>query len=715
MLCGVTKPVLAFNSGDRVQCTADLIVHATASTSGTIITTEASGSKGTIASGTSQTANGYTWWYINWDNGYTGWSAQNYLQLIPSTPTITSVSPNPVTGSNIPQTFTVNGSGFVSGAQVRLQCPSFGIDATKPTTSFSNSQLQVSATFGNDPSSWTAQVINPGPVTSSSYNFTVQAPFPVIQSLSPSNASAGGSAFTLTVNGVTFDQGSVVRWNGSNRTTTTIPVGSELPTGLSAQISASDIASASSVTVTVYNPGPGGGTSSGATFTINTAGTITKLFGVDVSACQQKTIDWTQVKQSQISDGGQSYPVTFAMIRASKGEAESSGSCEFIDPNFADFIANANIYVGAYHVAAVINPSGGTNLPDDEADFFVSVAGNYIKGGNLRPALDVEYESCGDPLSIGGPALSDWVDEWMQRVQKKTGVWPILYCSGDYKSALGVTLAQKYDLWVAEYLPTPNPDATPNSSPWSTSIIYQYSGSGTVNGMQGQTVPPDCYHPQSDVDMDVFQGTMQDFQSKLIIPNSLPIELSLFTASYANSRIFLNWHTETEVNDYGFEIDRKATMDSPSQWNKIGFVQGSGTTNSPHKYSFIDQGLSSGRYAYRLKQIDNNGTFKYYGNAEVVVLPQNYSLSQNYPNPFNPTTTIRYALPQNSKVKIEIFNVIGQNILNLVDGEVSAGLQDAKWDASNVASGIYFYRLIASPDGGGTKPFVEVKKLQLLR
>ncbi|HEY9173065.1 MAG TPA: peptidoglycan DD-metalloendopeptidase family protein [Verrucomicrobiae bacterium] len=203
-----------------------------------------------------------------------GTSAGASFTIGPGGPVVTSVSPNPVTGANTAQTLTVTGSGFVNGAQVRLRCPAFSVDATKSATFDSASQLRVSATFGTDPAAWTAQVINPGGAASGQYSFTVQAPSPVIDSLSPSSATAGGSAFTLRVNGNTFHNSSVVRWNGGNRTTTPVVSAGGLTTALDAQIPAADIASAGSASVTVYTSGPGGGISVGATFTINAGGPI---------------------------------------------------------------------------------------------------------------------------------------------------------------------------------------------------------------------------------------------------------------------------------------------------------------------------------------------------------------------------------------------------------------------------------------------------------
>ncbi len=185
-------------------------------------------------------------------------------------PTITSVSPNPATGSNSAQTMTISGSGFVSGATVTWRDLTFNQTYSNRTpSSVTSTQIIISATFGTDPSNWSAQVINPDGRSSSQANFSVNAPFPVITSLSPSSATAGGLAFRLTVNGSTFHRSSVVRWNGSSRTTTPVLDAVGRTTALQASISASDIASAGTASVTVYSPGPGGGTSSAATFTID--------------------------------------------------------------------------------------------------------------------------------------------------------------------------------------------------------------------------------------------------------------------------------------------------------------------------------------------------------------------------------------------------------------------------------------------------------------
>jgi GH25 family lysozyme M1 (1,4-beta-N-acetylmuramidase) len=304
------------------------------------------------------------------------------------------------------------------------------------------------------------------------------------------------------------------------------------------------------------------------------------IFGLDVSSCQQKSINWVQVRQSTVTDGSKSYGLTFAYIRASKGKADVD-NCEFKDPNFDSWAQSAGMVVGAYHVAAVVDPSGGTFSPDDEASFFVNVAGSYIRSGNLRPAIDVEDQSCGNPRSIGWQALADWLDEWLKKVHTLTGVWPVIYCSGDYKTHLnddkthsGYYLWQNYDLWVAYVLNPPNPDVTPVSSPWASSVLYQYSWSGVLNGLQGQT---SCANnPNSYADLDVFQGTQQQFQSVMVIPTSggggSPPVIS--TPQFSGGTFTLSVASQSGSN---YVLEYKNSLDDAS-WTSIQTNAGNGGT-----------------------------------------------------------------------------------------------------------------------------------------
>ena len=155
----------------------------------------------------------------------------------------------------------------------------------------------------------------------------------------------------------------------------------------------------------------------------------------------------------------------------------------------------------------------------------------------------------------------------------------------------------------------------------------------------------------------------------------------------------LTWMTATETNNLGFEIERSINN---SEFNKIGFVDGKGTTAEVQRYSFADK-IVEGKLGYRLKQIDYDGSHEYSKVVEVDLINVNsFALEQNYPNPFNPKTIINYELPITNHVNLSIYNLIGQKIFTLVSKKQPAGSYKVEWDASNFASGIYVYRLEAN-------------------
>ena len=198
----------------------------------------------------------------------------------------------------------------------------------------------------------------------------------------------------------------------------------------------------------------------------------------------------------------------------------------------------------------------------------------------------------------------------------------------------------------------------------------------------------------------------------------LSVELLSFIAASGNSCATLTWKTATEVSNYGFDMERRivdSSQASITSWEKIGFVHGNGTSNAPHTYSFTDQGLSCGTYAYRLKQINGNGAFRYSQETEVTIeAPKVFALSQNYPNPFNPSTTIQYGLPVRSRVRLVIYNILGQAVKEMIYSEQPAGYQSLVWNA-NVASGIYFYRIETTSVDSPIRHFAETKKMLLLK
>ena len=216
-----------------------------------------------------------------------------------------------------------------------------------------------------------------------------------------------------------------------------------------------------------------------------------------------------------------------------------------------------------------------------------------------------------------------------------------------------------------------------------------------------------------DYSMDMKITSNDPINPELIIPVAMkitsivPVELTSFTATSENGEVHLKWTTATETNNQGFEILRSAGNNK--EWQNAGYAAGFGTTTEPKSYSFVDSKLDAGKYTYRLKQIDFDGTVTYSEEVKVEVeIPLVYSLEQNYPNPFNPSTTIKYSLSEDGFVKLSVYNLLGEEVTTLVNNEQKSGRYEVNFDASKLASGIYMYRLESNN-------FLSIKKLILLK
>jgi hypothetical protein len=206
-------------------------------------------------------------------------------------------------------------------------------------------------------------------------------------------------------------------------------------------------------------------------------------------------------------------------------------------------------------------------------------------------------------------------------------------------------------------------------------------------------------------------------KSILAIGGIIPVQLTSFNADIEGNNVTLSWMTATETNNAGFDVEKK----SASSWNKIGFVQGKGTTTQLQNYFFSDNlsDLQNGdKVYYRLKQIDHDGSYSYSKEIEVVYEggPGSYSISQNYPNPFNPSTSISYILPTESNVKISVYNVTGEVVKVLVNSTLQSGTHEASFNTKdvNASSGIYFYTIEANATDGSVS-FKQTKKMVLLK
>jgi hypothetical protein len=196
----------------------------------------------------------------------------------------------------------------------------------------------------------------------------------------------------------------------------------------------------------------------------------------------------------------------------------------------------------------------------------------------------------------------------------------------------------------------------------------------------------------------------------------LPIQLSSFVASLASAgQAGLRWTTLSEINNYGFEVQKAVNSTAAFQSISGSFMAGNGTTAVKHDYSYVDNSYAPGN-VYRLKQLDLDGTVHFTDPVDPLgvtgvagkVLPTVYSLSQNYPNPFNPSTVIEFALPKDTYVQLEVYNILGQKVMTLVDAVQTAGYHSVKFDGTSLASGMYLYRLAA-----GQQTFM--KKLVLMK
>jgi hypothetical protein len=212
----------------------------------------------------------------------------------------------------------------------------------------------------------------------------------------------------------------------------------------------------------------------------------------------------------------------------------------------------------------------------------------------------------------------------------------------------------------------------------------------------------------------------------------LPVELSNFSCEVYNENVVLNWRTETELNNYGFDVERETVISTErrnleepkgtshsfsASWETLGFVQGHGNSNSRKIYSFLDSRPISGINRYRLKQIDTDGVFEYSEIVEVKTdIPTSFKLSQNFPNPFNPTTEINYSIPNNginssissTNVALKIYDILGCEVATLVDKMQTPGNYSVTFNANQLSSGIYFYSI-------RTNVNVAIKKMILLR
>ncbi|NUN10194.1 MAG: T9SS type A sorting domain-containing protein [Ignavibacteriaceae bacterium] len=182
---------------------------------------------------------------------------------------------------------------------------------------------------------------------------------------------------------------------------------------------------------------------------------------------------------------------------------------------------------------------------------------------------------------------------------------------------------------------------------------------------------------------------------RLEIGGVIPVELVSFTALPSAEGITLSWSTATETNNKCFHIERNFEN---TGWNRIGVVNGNGTTTEKMNYSYTDAGVAAGSYSYRLVQEDFDGTINVSKSIQTEAgKPTQYDLSQNYPNPFNPSTMIRFSVPEDTHVKLELYDALGNTIATIVNDNLPAGYHSRIVDVNQykLSSGVYYYKMSA--------------------
>ncbi len=317
-----------------------------------------------------------------------------------------------------------------------------------------------------------------------------------------------------------------------------------------------------------------------------------------------------------------------------------------------------------------------TDFHTGPTSFTDSKTGNYANNATVTMATT-------NPVSLTGyanPKLSFWT-KWDMESQWDCGVLMISTNNGSTWTALTGKLTKPAS-GSGKQVPAGMPVYEGSSTTWKQEVIdlSAYTNKSVKLKFELRTDGSQVRDGWYVDDIGVY------------VYAALPVELSAFSGTISGDIVSLKWETASELNNRGFEVERSV---NGSGWSTAGFVEGAGTKAAPAEYSFTERVSASGTIQYRLKQIDFDGTSKYYGPVDIESGNElSYSLMQNYPNPFNPETVIRYALPVAGNVSISIFDILGNKVGTLVNGFMKAGEHQVSFKPAGLTSGIYFYEMV---------------------
>ncbi len=387
------------------------------------------------------------------------------------------------------------------------------------------------------------------------------------------------------------------------------------------------------------------------------------------------------------------------------------------------FVSTSDLHINATNW--ILNGQGSpTTLVT--SDFDGNARSTSLVNGPVDIGAD-EYTPSGSATTIVSGAIGDGSSSFFTGVDGKV-IGEIIWHIGTGTLPSAIQLNYTPGEKVAS---SPNPSiyrtytitATDGAAGWNADVKLYYNHSTELKGFAETGMRINRFETPNwvllantiDVTNHFGQSNVTGFSTFTFGENDnpLPVELVNFSAKAKNRSAILSWETKTEIDNSGFEVERK---DKTGTWIKTAFVEGNGTSNAPKYYNFEDKKLASGKHSYRLKQIDNDGSFEYSDEVEVTIeVPTEFAMSQNYPNPFNPSTKVDYQLAENARVTIELYGMTGERVAVLVSEEQEAGYYSMMIDAykHQLASGIYIYRMIATDLLG--KNFVATKKLSLIK
>jgi len=313
--------------------------------------------------------------------------------------------------------------------------------------------------------------------------------------------------------------------------------------------------------------------------------------------------------------------------------------------------------------------------------------------GNLIQSFDVLFDSSFFNVPVG----LDKIKMIVQYNVPLSGEWfSVINPNGGDTLQVG----QIYDITWSCFLLSPGMDielSTDAGSTWNFIEQSYYSNQNLYQWNVPNIISDSCL-----VRIGHYPCSYDISNTYFSIVQVTPVELLSFSSSAVDDDVTLNWITATETNNSGFQIERNTPLNPLSRgeaegrgvWENISFVSGNGTTTETKTYSYKDENLYTGKYQYRLKQIDFDGTFEYSNIVEAEILPPaKFSLEQNFPNPFNPTTTIKWQTPKEAFQTLKVFDVLGNEVATLVNEVKPAGSHHIDFNASALASGLYFYQL----------------------